>query len=204
LVVVHHGDGLGGNHRVDVVGDSLVHQAITPLRERFEDAGYTGEVEGFPGQALSSGVVRNRLDLVATRPADVLVLATAANDARTKVTAAPGAPAAAAYRTAIAELLDRFADRCVVVVNARDRTDPVYLPARAALLNSALDQLEHERSNLVVVNWAERSRNLPTEWFSSDQLHFGGQAQTEQPDSPSSRAYVDAIADGVHDCLDKQ
>jgi hypothetical protein len=186
--------------RVDVVGDSLVHQASGPLRAGLHDAGFESSVVGLPSQSLSSGGIKASLDEAAAGRDEVLVVATTTNDVRDNAVIDGARANAPAYREEITALLDRFGDRCVVIVNARDRTNPIFLPERADILNSELVRLERENDNLVVVDWAARSRDMPTDWFSSDQLHFGGKAEDEAPNSPSSQAYAAAIVDGVRRC----
>jgi hypothetical protein len=186
--------------RVDVVGDSLVNQARGAIQHDLEAAGYQALVVGLPAQSLASQSVRGKLDDAARAHGDVLVLATTANDVRANAAVDGRRPAAPAYRDDITALLDRFSDRCVVVVNARDRVNPVYLPERAAVLNNELGLLAQQQPNLVVVDWASRSHDLPPSAFSADQLHFGDPIEAEQPGSASARAYADAIADGVRQC----
>jgi hypothetical protein len=187
---------------IDVVGDSLVHQASAVLRSKLDEAGYDATVVGLPAQSLGSGPIRARLDEVARTAGDVLVVATTTNDAQTMVVVDGQPSSAPAYREEITDLLYRFADRCVVVVNARDRINPVYLPERAAVLNAELAQMERLHDNLVLVDWAMLSRELPIEWFSPDLLHFGGRVEDEVPDSPSARVYAGAIVGGVRRCLE--
>jgi hypothetical protein len=186
--------------RVDVIGDSLVHQARVPLERALAEAGYEANVVGLPAQSLESVAVRESLDVAARAGDDVLVVATAANDTRANAVLDGQWPSAPSYRADIVALLQRFGDRCLVVVNARDRTHPLYLPERAVVLNGELARLEREHANLVVVDWAARSRTLPPAAFSNDQLHFGDPSEIEQPDSPSSRAYAAAIVEGVARC----
>jgi hypothetical protein len=190
--------------RIDVVGDSLIMQARRPLLERLDRAGYVSSVTGIPAQGLTAERIRARLDAAARTPADVLVVATATNDARYSTLAEGARPGSPTYRDAIAALLFRFADRCVVMVNARDRTNPLYLPERAMVINGELADLERSHSNLVVVDWAGISRELPATWFSPDLLHFAADAEAEAPDSPSAHAYADALTDGIRRCMDRR
>lgn len=184
---------------VDVVGDSLVHQASAPLRAGLDEAGFAVSVVGLPGQGLSGPGVRARLDELVGVHADVLVVATTTNDVR-DFAADADEPAASAYRVEIEALVERFSDRCVVLVNARDRTSPVYRPERVAVLNAELAALARDHPGLVVVDWAALSRDLPEDWFSPDQLHFGRAAEEETPGSPSARVYAGAIVGGVRRC----
>jgi hypothetical protein len=192
--------------RVDVVGDSLVHQASPLLRAGLGDAGYDATVVGLPGQSLVGEGIRARLDEVAGTGAggDIVVVATTTNDVRSTPTDEPrqvtAALAPASYREQVTAVLTRFADRCVVMVNARDRTNPMYLPERASVLNAELARLQVWYPNLVVVDWAVLSRFLPDAWFSPDLLHFGRRAEDETPDSPSAKVYADAIVAGVRRC----
>jgi hypothetical protein len=185
---------------VDVVGDSLVNQARGPIKRELEAAGYQASVVGLPAQGLASESVRARLDAAAGDGGDVLVVATTANDVRANAAVDGRRPLAPTYGEDITALLKRFADRCVVVVNARDQINALYLPERAVVLNSVLGLLAREQPNLVVVDWANRSRDLPKTAFSADQLHFGDPIEAEQPGSSSANAYADAIADGVRHC----
>jgi hypothetical protein len=178
--------------RVNVIGDSLVHQAYAPLMGAFRRASYQAEVVGLPAQSLASTAVRNQIDAVARGGDDVLVLATASNDARAL---GPGQ-----YRDELDDLARRFADRCLVVVNARDLAGPMYFPDRIAVINRELAAVDERHRNLVMVDWATRSRNLPPDAFSPDQLHFGDPIQDQHPNSPSARDYAAALVDGVRRC----
>jgi hypothetical protein len=189
---------------VDVVGDSLVTQAASDLNERLAGAGLYATVVHRPRQDLGSAFVQDQLAAVRSRPpADVLVLATAANDALRNGdrSRADGADAAAG---AFDELLDRsvapFADRCVVVVNAREDIADIYRPDQARILNGRLRTAGDRHPNLVVVDWATASRSVPADWFASDQLHFGPDPNGPASGSGSSRAYAAAIIDGIGRC----
>jgi hypothetical protein len=191
--------------RVAVVGDSLTVQATGALIERLEASGTRPTVIARPGQALAGDFVQAALAGLAATPAepgDVVVVATAANDAlaRGRAGRAGGADAAgAAYRRAVAEVADRFADRCVVLVNARDRVDPLFEPVHAAALDADLDAEAARRPNVVVADWAAASAPLPTAWFATDQLHFG--ADPAGPATlPSAAAWAGVVGDAVGRC----
>jgi hypothetical protein len=189
---------------VDVVGDSLVTQSAAELSDRLVAAGFASTVVNMPKQDLGSRFVQDELAAVRARPpADVLVLATAANDAlRDHDRAASGGAGAAA--ATFADLVDRavggFADRCVVVVNAREDTAPVYHPDSARAVNALLFQARDRHPNLVIVDWAAVSRLLPGDWFALDQLHFGPDPAAAAEGSRSAREYATAIVDGVRLC----
>jgi hypothetical protein len=202
------GDGRGAAGTaavtVDVVGDSLVTQAEDELAGRLAARGFAATVVHRPAQDLGSAFIQEQLGAVRARPrADVLVLATAANDAlrdddRTR---AMGPEAAA---RAFDELLDRalapFADRCVVVVNAREDTAELYHPDHARLVNRRLARAPERHPGLVVVDWAVISHPLPGSWFAPDQLHFGPDPAGLAVGSGSAREYAAAIVDGVARC----
>jgi hypothetical protein len=190
---------------VDVVGDSLVTQASGELREHLAAAHLRATVVHRPRQDLGSDFVQSQLAAVRERPrSDVLVLATAANDAlrdRDR-TQAGGVEAAAAT---FSELLDRsiapFSDRCVVLVNAREDTIEIYEPAHARALNALLQAARARHPNLVLVDWAVESRRVPPDRFAEDQLHFGADPNTATTGSGSAQAYADAIVSGIHRCV---
>jgi hypothetical protein len=188
--------------QVAIVGDSLVLQVRQPLHQAFSGAGWTVTVDGLPGQGLYSDQVQARLDAAAGTAAGVLVVATAINDARGP-DPTPVTGAWESYRSELEALLRRFADRCVVVVNARDRVHPLYQPEAAVVINRELAGLADRYANLVIVDWAALSRDLPREWFAPDQLHFYGWPEVpEAPESAGAGAYVAAIVSGVTRCPD--
>jgi hypothetical protein len=198
------GPASGGRVTVDVVGDSLITQAATELTGRLEAGGYAATIVHRPAQDLGSWFIQQQLGAVRSRGrADVLVLATAANDAlrdddRTRILG----PEAAAR--AFDELLDRalapFTDRCVVVVNAREDTASLYHPDHAREVNRLLARAPERHPGLVVVDWAGISHPLPGNWFAPDQLHFGPDPGGLAVGSGSAREYASAIVDGVARC----
>jgi hypothetical protein len=189
---------------VDVVGDSLISQSGVELADRLAAAGYTSTIAHRPAQDLGSPFIQGQLAAVRDRGrADVLVLATAANDVLRDDdrTAASGPDAAA---RAFTELFDRalapFADRCVVVVNAREDTAALYHPEHAKVLNALLARAAERHPGVVVVDWASISHPLPGSWFAPDQLHFGPDPGAPALGSGSARAYATAILDGIRRC----
>jgi hypothetical protein len=56
-------------------------------------------------------------------------------------------------------------------------------------------------ANLVVVDWAEESRQVPTPAFAPDQLHFGPDPAAPAEGSGSARRYAEAIVAGIARCL---
>jgi hypothetical protein len=192
---------------VDVVGDSLVTQASADLTDRLAAAGLDAAVVHRPAQDLGSTFVQEQLvRLRAGRPADVLVIATAANDALRdhdrSVMFGPGM-SVEWFAEQVGLAIAPFADRCVVLVNAREDTAPVYHPDSARVVNGVLDRVGQRHPNVVVVDWAGISRRLPPDWFAADQLHFGLDPTTASIGSGSAREYANAIVDGVHRCLQR-
>jgi hypothetical protein len=193
-------------HRVtvDVVGDSLVTQAAVEIDAHLAGAGFAATVVHKPAQDLGSPFVVEQLAGVRARPPDdVLVLATAANDAlrHHDRALAVGAEAGAAFAEVVDRAVEPFADRCVVMVNAREETSAVYHPDSARAVNALLLQARGRHPNLVVVDWAGISRTLPHDWFATDQLHFGPDPRVPSLSSESARAYAAAIVEGVRRCL---
>src|SRR5690606_2220625 len=128
---------------------------------------------------------------------------TAANDAlRDRDRTLASGPLAAA--TAFNDLLDRsiapFEDRCVVLVGAREETADIYHPEYARDVNELLRQARDRHANLVLVDWASRSRTVPAGEFAEDQLHFGPDPTTSTVGSGSAKAYAAAIVDGLKQC----
>jgi hypothetical protein len=200
----HRPDVPGHAVTVDVVGDSLVTQAAAELTEQLAGAGLDATVAHRPRQDLGSDFVQGQLAGVrARRPADVLVVATAANDALRdldRTLAAGPEVAAVAYTELLDRSLEPFADRCVVVVNAREDTADIYHPEHARIVNALLRDAHDRHRNLVVVDWAAISRAVPGELFASDQLHFGTDPTVASVGSGSARAYAAAIVHGIRDC----
>lgn len=189
---------------VDVVGDSLVTQASTVLGGRLAAAGLVARIAERPAQDLGSTFVRRRLAAVRLRPrARVLVVATAANDALRQDALARvvgGAAAEEAYAALVERVLAPFADRCVVVVGARERISALYHPASAAAVNRVLRRATAGRGDRVLVEWAALSHPLPEGWFAADLLHFAPDPHIPAVGSRSASAYADAIVDGVRRC----
>jgi hypothetical protein len=190
--------------KVDVVGDSLVTQSAAELSDRLTAAGLDATVVHRPRQDLGSLFVREQLSEVRSGPpADVLVVATAANDAlrhRDRTVAAGEAAASDAFREQLDRSLAPFADRCVVVVNAREDVSPLYHPANARMLNALLRQAWSRYPNIVVADWAARSRSVPGEAFAPDQLHFGPDPNAPSIGSGSARAYAGLIVESILEC----
>jgi hypothetical protein len=189
--------------RVDVVGDSLVRQAGTELQHRLEAAGYRFTVASMPARDLGSSFVQEQLDGLDRHEGDVLVLATAANDATRHADRAERTGPVDADRTyeqSVRGAVERFGDRCVVVVNAREDVAQIYHPDHARLVNETLRRLAAVYGNLVVVDWAEESRSVPADEFVPDQLHFGPDPAAPAPGSGSAERYADAILAGIARC----
>jgi hypothetical protein len=186
------------------VGDSLVTQAAGELAGQLAAAHLDATVVHRPRQDLGSAFVQDQLAAVRSRPpADVLVLATAANDAlrdRDRTLAAGRVAAAQAFTDLFDRSLEPFGDRCVVVVNAREDTSDIYHPAHARALNVLLQAALARHPNLVLVDWAAVSRVVPVDRFAVDQLHFGDDPNVPSLDSGSARAYSAAIVDGIRRC----
>jgi len=98
------------------------------------------------------------------------------------------------YRTRLADTVDRFGDRCVVVVSAREDLSPFYSPWMVPLVDAALAEVTAAAGG-VVVDWNAASEAHP-EWFGPDQLHFEGSADP----AVGAAAYAEAIAAGVTSC----
>ena len=198
------GDGAavqpGRGLRVDVVGDSLVRQASTQLQAGLADAGFDYRVASEPGREMASAFVRGRLDDAAGVDGDILVLATAANDALVRE---PEGDDGSAYRREMGALAGRFADRCLVIVNARTQVSPLYHPHSAAAVDDDLRAVAAEHPTLVLVDWNEESTGLPASAFAPDGLHFARDPAIPAPDSPAAAAYARAIVSGAQRCAGK-
>jgi hypothetical protein len=192
-----------GTLRVDVVGDSLVRQASTELRHLLEAEGYRFTVASMPAQDLASSFVQQQLDGLDRHEGDVLVLATAANDATRYAERGERSDmvdAAGTYQEFVRRAAERFADRCVVMVNAREDVSPIYHPDDARMVNESLRSLARLHANIVVVDWAEESRQVPPAAFAPDQLHFGPDPAAPTERSGSAQRYADAITAGITRC----
>jgi hypothetical protein len=200
-----------GPRHVEVIGDSLVRQAEPQLRAKLAGEGLTSAVVSSPGEDLSGSFVRARLRAITPDEGMVVLIATAANDSL-RLLDRPGAgssaPAAARaaeadYERRLREILERYAPGCVVVVNARDRVSDLYHPDQTRQLNAVIARLEARHTNLVVVDWARLSRELPPAWFAADQLHFGPDPRVATPDSSSALVYAGALLGGVNKCMSR-
>jgi hypothetical protein len=192
--------------RVDVVGDSLVRQAGTGLRHRLDAAGYRSTVAAMPARDLASSFVQQQLDGLDRHEGDVLVLATEANDATRHADRAEHAGPVDADRTfeeSVRRAVERFGDRCVVIVNAREDIARIYHPDDARMVNESLRRLAPQYGNLVVVDWAEESRHVPAGEFAPDQLHFGPDPAAPTEGSGSAERYADAILAGIARCPER-
>jgi hypothetical protein len=190
--------------KVDVVGDSLARQASDALQAAFLRAGYDSRIETTPGEGLGGATITAHLDDMIRPPGDVLVLATSANDAvrlfdGAKATGPP-APGVLRYRELLDGVARQVPSRCVVVVNARDRTNAFYHPERAAALNAELQGLSPGYKNIVVVDWAQISAQLPVSWFVADQMHFGDDPSRPVAGAPGADAFAEALLAGVRRC----
>ena len=191
-----------GPRRVEVIGDSLTRQSNDHLARTLSDHGYLATIASKPRESLDRDFVQAALAASEARPSDVVVLATAANDALTEAGQSSwlGADGARdAYRTRLADAIRRFPGRCTVVVNARD-VSPIFEPVQASLLNIDIEMVAAPFGDVVVVDWASISRAHTDDWFIADLEHFGLDPGTTADVLPGAQAYADAIADGVSRC----
>jgi hypothetical protein len=188
--------------RVEVIGDSLIHQSHDLLVAALTADDHSPTIASKPSQPLGSEFIQTALAETETRPSDVVVLATAANDvlAEAHLAGAFGAEGArAAYRTLLTDTIARYPGRCVVVVNARD-VSPLFNPAQADLLNADIEMVAAAHDNVVVVDWASASRSHTDDWFFADLEHFGPDPNSTANLLPGAQAYAELIADGVTGC----
>ena len=193
--------------RVAVIGDSLIYQSVDQQAAALRAAGREPTVFGDPGRRLSDPTIRAALAGAAGDPAvRAVVVATTSNDnvANARRADEVGAGAAmAAYRAMLEEALAAFGDRCVVLVDVRDRAGELYRSAFAPTTNEHLRLVAASRPNTVVVAWSDRSRDHAEDWFVADQLHFSdalvGHPATDVREAGRA-AYADAIAEGVSRC----
>lgn len=183
--------------RVAVVGDSLVFQSAHEQAATLDARGWTGTVSGNPGQAVDAPAVVEDLEDAAASDAEVVVIATATNDNVAVASRAAEIGFGAAldeYRGRLAATLDRFGDRCVVVVNASEDIGAIYSPWAVPAVDAALADVTADAGG-VVVDWNRAAAAHP-EWFGPDHLHFEGSADP----AAGASAYASAIASGVEAC----
>lgn len=188
---------------VDVVGDSLIRQAGPYIERRLVLAGFPNSIASEPRADLRSAFVQGRLAQAAAAPGDIVVIATANNDAivEAQMAATIGqSDAQWAYRNFLGDTVHRFGDRCVVVVNAKEDMTPFYNPAQAAILNSNLRDERTRRANLVIADWAAWSRVVPADQFMADRFHFGPDPTSSFGTLGSADAFAGTIEGAVREC----
>jgi hypothetical protein len=189
--------------QVDVVGDSLIRQAAPDIRRRLNAAGFPTTIASEPRADLRSAFVQGRLDQIAATPGDVVVIATANNDAiiEARMAAETDQPTAQwAYRNYLGDTVHRFRDRCVVVVNAKEDMSPIYNPPQAMILNSNINDELTRRANMVIGNWGLWSRFLTPDQFMADLVHFGPDPTSSVGTLPSADAFAGTIEGAVKQC----
>jgi hypothetical protein len=188
---------------VDVVGDSLIRQAGPHIERRLVLGGFPHRIASEPRVDLRSAFVRGFLDQVAGNGGDILVISTANNDAivqRRMAATSDQNTAQWAYRNDLGDVVHRFGDRCVVVVNAKEDISPFYDPAQAATLNSNLRDERTRRANLVIADWAAWSLFVPKDQFMADQFHFGPDPYSSAGVLGSADAFAGTIEGAVRQC----
>jgi len=188
---------------VDVVGDSLIRQAGPYIERRLNLGGFPNSIASEPRADLRSPFVQGRLAQAAAAPGDIVVISTANNDAivEAQMAATIGqGDAQWAYRNFLGDTAHRFGDRCVVAVNAKEDMTPFYNPAQAAILNSNLRDERTRRANLVIADWAARSRLVPADQFMADRFHFGPDPTTSFGTLGSADAFAATIEGAVREC----
>jgi len=185
-----------------VIGDSLIQQSRDRLVTTMTGADHAATIASKPSQPLSSEFIQTALAGAETRPSDVVVLATASNDALAvaQLTGSVGEEnARAVYRQLLTDTIARFPGRCVVVVNARD-VSPIFAPLQVALVNQDIDTVAAAHDNVVVVDWATMSRAHRGDWFVADLEHFGPDVSSTANVLPGAQAYADAITAATTSC----
>jgi hypothetical protein len=191
---------------VRVIGSSVIAQTMVETATVLEQRGYQPQVHSRLSMGLDSTWTHGQIDNAVGTP--IVVIATANNDnmVNAQRAAAVGEPRALdEYRLRIALTHLVLEGSCVVWVNARDVTNPIYLPSFAPRTNLALATGAHEN---VIVDWATISRPRGLDWFVSDLLHVDElrNLSTGAVIVPGPRrqagadAHARAIAEGVDIC----
>jgi hypothetical protein len=187
---------------VMVIGDSLVVQSAQAQRDALAARGYDVIVAGQSGRALDHPWIQGQVSRAADDPTvDIVVLATAANDNfgnAARASERGDDPVLRAYGSLLDRTLSRLGDRCIVLVDARDRTDRWFAPDYAPKTNTVLAAAAASRPDTRLVTWSDSSRPHGLDWFEEDLLHF--RPGTDTRPSSGSIAYADAIADQVDRC----
>lgn len=187
---------------VDVIGDSLIRQTVNRLGTRLTGFGYTFYIASDPSQAMDSPFVQGALASISSNNGDIVVVATASNDALAEALIASTkdeATAEAAYRKTLGNVYVKFANRCVVIVNARTDVSLVYNPVQAAIVNKNIVDESTNYGNAIITDWATTSHPMPTTYFSPDGLHFGPDPSVEGT-LEGANAYANAVVGGVDQC----
>lgn len=191
---------------VHVIGSSVLAQTLAETRSVLEARGYEPRISALPSVTVDHPWTRSRL--TEARGAPVVVVVTGSNDnlavaQRADVVGLPTALAEYRARLAVARTL--VPGSCVVWVNARDATNPIYRPDTAPATNATLASTV---PGDVVVDWAGRSRPYGSAWFVADLLHVdelrdpatGAVIVPGPRRQAGADAHATAIADGVERC----
>ena len=179
------GSGAGG--RVAVIGDSLVQQTSSALRDKLEPLGPTS-VRGIAGQRIDQ-MQDVAAKYAATHP-DVVVIALGNNDLRQQW---PIDQSMASLRA----MIDRFPDaRCIAVLTINSHTLDQGFNLLALQYHSELTRLIPATGRLQLIDWDEdvrllQAQGLPDSTWFTDGLHLN---------AVGAGAYATAIQGGVQRC----
>jgi hypothetical protein len=170
--------------------------------------GWNPQVFGDPGQPMSAPAIQGELAHVAADPSiHVVVIATASNDnlqVAQRAAVVGLTRSLREYRALVSQTMAAMGNRCVVLVDVRDRSNAIYHPHFAPSTNAAMREVASARPDTVVVDWSDISRPHTTDWFAADELHFAtisGPQPGSNPHPAGALAYAASIADGVARCL---
>lgn len=195
-----------GPLEVQVIGSSVLAQTIAETRAALEARGHRPRIAAQPAVTVDHPWTRSRL--AEARGAPVVAIVTGNNDnlAVAQRAALVGLPAALAeYRARLVAARALVPGSCVVWVNARDATNPIYRPDTAPAVNATLAATV---PGDVVVDWAGRSRPHGGAWFVADLLHVdelrdpatGAVIVPGPRRQAGADAHARAIADGADAC----
>jgi len=156
------------SRRIAVVGDSLVQQSTSVIRDKLDPLG-SSSIRGISNQRIDE-LLPIATKLAATHPTDV-VLAVGNNDVRQHV-------AVESSIAALVAMVDLFAGaECIVVLNLNTHTLDLEFNAAAALFNEQLDAPLADKPLVHVVDWDSVVARLleqgqaESTWF-TDGLHL--------------------------------
>jgi hypothetical protein len=191
---------------VTVIGSSVQVQNVPEVQAELTARGYRPTVVARNGVTIDHSWTRARLTEAATAP--IVVVDTGNNDtyANAQVADVAGLQAALdGFRWKLVASRMLAPGGCVVWMNARDATNPIYRPEYAPATNQVL---AGAFAGDVVVDWAGISRPHGLAWFVADLLHLdelrdpltGAVVLAGPRRQAGADARARALADGVDAC----